>query len=485
MSILDMFAPIYKLIPEVKTPEVKPSLKNRIIWTAAVMIIFFIMRNVSLIGLNESAKGLIGEYQLILGSEIGSLITIGIGPIVLASIILQLLVGGGIISINMTDPKERAKFTAMQKTFAIFLCFFEAFVYVAIGLLRPAEGMFFFVIFQVAIGAIILMYLDEVVSKYGIGSGISLFIAAGVSYELLWVTLNPFNAAGQFSLAEASGVLFRLIIEIGSNTYGAINWYLLPILFTILVFLIVVFAEGIHVNIPITMGFKGATGRYPVKLLYVSNIPVILAVALFANVKMWAMLAKDVPIVGLILERVASIMTAPHNLRAVLLAQVPYTPITQIASDAINSLILFFNPFNPTSPFTTVGSEPIGAAIVHAIFYLIILILTCVVFGKFWVEMANQGPDAIAEQLEKAGMSIPGFRRDPRVVQKILERYIPTVTILGSAFVAFLAGFADLTGTLASGMGILLTVGIIYRLYEELARLQFMEMHPLLGKILG
>ena len=485
MSVVDLFEPIYRLLPEVKAPEVKPDLKKRLLWTALGLLLVFAMGNVTLWGLADSAKGALGEYSLILGSTIGSLITVGIGPIVLASIILQLLVGGGILSINMSDQKERAKYMAMQKLFALVLCFFEAGVYVAVGFLSPALGMFIPVLLQVAFGAIILMYLDEVVSKYGVGSGISLFIAGGVSYELLWRTLNPFDVAGNLNLAEASGHAFLFINTLGSGIYPAVNNYLLPLVFTIIVFLIVVFAEGIHVNIPITTGYKGTGGRYPVKLLYVSNIPVILAVALFANIKMWSLLAIKIPVLGMLLERVASIMTAPYNLRWTLLAQLPTTNVMQIASEAGNSFVQFFNPFNPASPFTNLASETVGAGIAHAFFYLIVLVVTCVIFGKFWVEMANQGPSAIAAQLERAGMSIPGFRRDPRVVTKVLERYIPTVTILGAAFVAILAGFADLTGTLASGMGILLAVGIIYRLYEELAKLQIMEMHPLLGKILG
>ena len=121
----------------------------------------------------------------------------------------------------------------------------------------------------------------------------------------------------------------------------------------------------------------------------------------------------------------------------------------------------------------------------HALLYIVVLTVVCVLFGRFWIDMANQGPEAVSQQLDKAGMMIPGFRRDPRVIRRVLERYIPPISILGSAFVGLLSGFADLTGALGSGTGILLTVGIVYRLYEELARLQLMEMHPLLGKLFG
>jgi preprotein translocase subunit SecY len=115
-----------------------------------------------------------------------------------------------------------------------------------------------------------------------------------------------------------------------------------------------------------------------------------------------------------------------------------------------------------------------------------LLLACCVVFGIFWVQMGNQSPEAVADQLQKSGMYIPGFRRDKRVIEGILKRYIPTITILGSLFVGLLAGLGNMAlGGLTSGTGILLTVGIVYRIYEQLAKEQMMAMHPMLGKIFG
>ena len=99
--------------------------------------------------------------------------------------------------------------------------------------------------------------------------------------------------------------------------------------------------------------------------------------------------------------------------------------------------------------------------------------------------MGGQGPEAVSNQLSNSGMYIPGFRRDPRIIKGILERYIPPITILGSAFVGLLAGLADFTSALGSGTGILLTVGIVYRLYEELAKQQLMETNPLMKRLFG
>ncbi len=449
MSILDIMEPFYRMLPEVKAPEIAPPLKKRLIWTGLALILFFVLGHITVIGLSGTAGDRLANLQVILASKVGSLITAGIGPIVLASIILQLLVGGKIINIDLSNPKDKARFSGLQKLFAIILCFFEAGVYTVSGMLQPAAGMLVPIILQVSFGSIILLYLDEVVSKYGIGSGIGLFIAGGVSETIFWRLFGPATTSNPI----APGIIWQFIESLSTG----INFLLLlPVISTLVVFFVVVYAEGMHVNIPITMGRKGTGGRFPVKLLYVSNIPVILAVALFANIQLWALIAPNIPLIGKFLSPIMNIIS--------FYVTAPYDLVDKIAFSGIaNSLPELF----------------------HAIVYLIILVGACIIFGKFWVEMGGQGPEAVSNQLSNSGMYIPGFRRDPRIIRSILERYIPPITILGSAFVGILAGMADLTHALGSGTGILLTVGIVYRLYEELAKQQLMETNPLMKKLFG
>ena len=459
-AFLNALEPFYRWLPEVKTPEQQPSLSNRLKWTFGVLLIFFVMGAVSVIGLDLSASagGQLSTLQFILASNIGTLITVGIGPIVLASIILQLLVGGKIINVDLSNPKDKARFSSAQKLLALILCFFESLAYVIGGLVAPQAGWFIPVVLQIALGSIILMYLDEVVSKYGIGSGIGLFIAAGVASHIVWRIFNPFNTIGQFDPLNGSGLLFLFFANLGSGILGAGVAYLLPILITLIIFFVVVFVEGMHVNIPITMCRAGVGGRFPVKLLYVSNVPVILAAAFLANIQLLSTAGQKIPLIGSVFAAISSFLTTPNGLLVTIIQQ-----LVQGGGD-----IAFLLP-------------QIGHAAVYLVFFTII----CVVFGKLWVELAGQGSGAVSEQLQRAGMSIPGFRRDPRVMRQVLDRYIPTITILGSAFVGILAGFADLTNALGTGTGILLTVGIVYRLYEDLAKQQVFESNPMLAKMIG
>ena len=456
MGIIDALVGISQYLPEIKTPEKEISFKNKLIWTTIALLIFFVMGQITLVGMDFTSPSVqqIMFAQTILASSVGTLITAGIGPIVMASIFLQLFVGAKILNINLSDPQGRIKFQALQKILSVLLCFAEGYIYVASGLLTPIGGTslmnpwLWIVTLQIALGSLVLLYFDEIMSKYGLGSGISLFIAAGVSGAMFWQIFAPPLGLG------AGGILFKLFTA-GDILSQAL--LLLPVLGVIIIFLVVVFAEGMHVNIPITMGHRGTGGRYPVKFLYVSNMPVILAMALFMNVRLWALFVEKIPIIGDFFAGIAWAVNLPNI----------------GGQSLVQGIIYNWGNFAVIVP-----------AVIQGILFLILLIVACIVFGWFWVQMGNQSTEAVAAQLERSGMQIPGFRKDKRVIEKVLSRYIPPITILGSIFVALLAGLGDMVlSGLASGTGILLTVGIIYRFYEEIAKSQAEALAPLLGKL--
>ena len=105
---------IEKYLPVVESPKVPLTLKQKLFYTAIVLFLFYIMGEIIVVGVDSSSSGMLEFYQLILASQIGSLISAGIGPIVLASIILQMLVGGGFININIHTPEGRRRFSVLQ-----------------------------------------------------------------------------------------------------------------------------------------------------------------------------------------------------------------------------------------------------------------------------------------------------------------------------------------------------------------------------------
>jgi preprotein translocase subunit SecY len=259
---------------------------------------------------------------------------------------------------------------------------------------------------------------------------------------------------------------------------------LFPVIATIVVFLVAVFAESMRIEIPLSYGgVRGVGGRYPIRFFYVSNIPVILASALLANVQMLPALVgvnlnnptAETPLQNAVLTFTHFVTTrgTGHTLDGIL--------------DPRNVIQLFNYPImlQPEKWGPLAGNLITWTIVLHLITYLIVFLLLCILFGKFWVETTGLSADKVADQIQSGGMQIPGFRRDKRVVERVLNRYIPQITIISSVAVGLLAVGADLLGAMGTGTGILLTVGILYRLYEEIEKQQMAEVNPMLRKFMG
>jgi len=459
---LSLFKPLARVLPEIKVPERKVGFNEKIFWTAIVLIVYLVMSEIPLYGISPDIQDQFGQLRVIFASNRGTLMELGIGPIVTAGLILQLLVGSAIIQADMSDPQDRGLFTVASKFFSILLTGIQASAYIISGMYGSIAGPTTIVIFLQLIGAgIIVMLLDELVQKgWGLGSGISLFIMAGVAQNILWQTFNP--GAGLFvgsldNLLRGGQTLTQWIIGVGS--YPS----LIGFLATIGTFLVIIYLEGVRVELPMTYaGYKGFRSRYPIKLLYVSNLPVIFASALFANVYffsqlIWSTQGRPAPGQNFLLDIIGQYNTTNNQ--------------------PVGGLAYFVTPPNN---ITSVAAEPIRASV-----YLGILVVFCAIFSLIWLEVGGLGPDKVAKQLMDSGMQIPGYRRSGRPIQAILKRYIPVVTILGGIIVGLIAGIADFLGVFGTGTGILLSVGIIYQYYELLMRERAAEMFPAFRRILG
>jgi preprotein translocase subunit SecY len=107
-----------------------------------------------------------------------------------------------------------------------------------------------------------------------------------------------------------------------------------------------------------------------------------------------------------------------------------------------------------------------------------------VLFSYFWVKTSGMDAENQAKQIMASGLQIPGFRRDPRIMERLLSRYIGPLTIMGGIAIGLLAAVADLLGALTNGTSLLLTVMIIYKLYEEIARQHLYDMNPMMRKFM-
>ncbi len=466
---MSLWNTILNNLPEVEKPTQKTlSFKEKLKWTLITLVIFFILGLLPLFGLDPQNQFRFEQLEIILAAKFGSIISLGIGPIVTASIVLQLLNGSGIIKFDLTSPEGKRTFQGVQKILAIFFIIFEACIYVFMGGLSPPQQFigtsFYFqlqllLVFQLFLGGMLILFMDEVVSKWGFGSGLSLFIVAGVSQEIFIKAFNwlpgPTGAEGVTYSIGAIPALFQSLNAGDPRTAGLM---LAGLLATVLVFVISVYAQAMKIEIPLSFGrVRGHGIRWPLSFLYTSNIPVILVAALMANMQLWGRLLQNwgLPLLGTFNEQGTPISGLVYFLQS-----------PNIAENIITGSITW----------------PMFA---QAGVYMLFMIGGAVLFGVFWVQTAGMDARSQAKNIMGSGLQMPGFRKDPRILETVLNRYIWPLTIMGSIAVGFLAGIADLTGALSRGTGILLSVMIVYKLYEEIAQQHMMDMNPMMRKMMG
>lgn len=465
---LELVEPVVRRLPEIPKPQRKVSLKEKAMWTILALSIYLIMAEIPLYGIPFTGSNFeqFLIYRIIFASKKGTLMDLGIGPIVTAGLIMQILAGSKILNVNLSDPKDRGLFTGTQKVFAIVMTLVEGLAFLFGGSYgSPGATASALIILQLFAVGVIVLLLDEMIQKgWGLGSGISLFILAGVAQQVMWLCFSPIGPVADGKSLGAIVAFFQTLIS-GGNVLSAFSRYPYPdmvgFLTMLLVFFVAVYLEGMKIEIPVAYAkYGGMRAKIPLKFLYVSNIPVILTSALFANFYYFGQV---------IWQNFNQGNTNPW-----------LNWLVQF--DANYSIVpgTFLYYIQPPRSLSTVAHDPL-----HALIYLLILVGFSVLFAKIWVEVSGMSAKSQATQLVDAGLQIPGFRRSPAIIESMLNRYIPSLTIISGVAIGLLAGFADMLGAIGSGIGILLSVGIIYQYYQILAKEQLAETYPQLGRLLG
>ena len=497
--------------PSITKPEGHVRFNQKLWTTTLVLIIYFMMTNVMIWGLSDDTLDIFSSFRAIMAGASGSIMHLGIGPIVTGSIIMQLFAGAKIIQLDLQDSSDKQLYQGVQKLLVLFMIPVESIPQVY-GFLDPSVVIIdrfgigwanAVIVSQLFIGSYLVFLLDELVSKWGIGSGISLFIAAGVAQSTFVGTLSPLPTVQGSPMSfenPPSGTLPMIFYTLRTATNSELvsqNGFELILLnhanpvaalvSSIIVFLVVAYAESSKLELPLTHGkVRGHRGQYPIRLVYASNIPVILMAALLANVNMFTLLfwshpvLSTVPILGRNGWGSRAHWFGSYEVGAT-------TPSDGFAwySSMVNGVGDWLIPL--LNQQGDAYGHSLGQIMTHVFVYVFFMTAGSTVFAKFWIETTNMGAKDVAKQIERTGMQIPGFRKNPVVLERILERYIPPVTLFSGAFVGLLAAGADLLGTVgnATGTGLLLAVGIILRTYEQIQKEQAMEMHPVLRDFFG
>ncbi|MDI6718106.1 MAG: preprotein translocase subunit SecY [Methanomicrobiales archaeon] len=473
-ALLDRFEPLLAAMPAVRSPEGHVHFKNKLMWTLAILLLYFILANIPVFGLSPTSQDIFLFYRALLAGESGSIVHLGIGPIVTASIVLQLLKGADLLQIDTSEARGQVMYMGLQKLLIFVMIVVEAAPNLVGGFLQPdpqvamelfggnltAVSLLIFV--QICIGGVLIFLMDEVVTKWGIGSGVGLFIIAGISQSIVNGLFNWEAVADPFPVG-----FFPRLFAIGLSGGSYFQYFgtdLLAFVTTIAIFLIVVYVESTRVEIPLAhTNVRGVRARFPVKLIYASVLPMILVRVLQANIQL----------IGMFLSNIGITIFGTFE------GQTPQ-----------NGLMYFLSPVNGPTDWmwwiTDLGHAP-WEVILRLGIDIVFVVAGSALFALFWIKTAGLDSKDVARQIQLSGMHIPGYRRNPQVLEKYLDRYIPRVTVIGGVFIGLLSVAANLFGVIGavSGTGLLLAVSITYRLYEEIASQQMMEMYPLMRQFFG
>lgn len=444
-------------LPEVASPqEKKLGFNVKLKWTLIILVSFFVLANIPLYGLSANSLSRFWYLAIILGADFGSIISLGIGPIVMSSIILQLLNGAKILDINLHTEEGKKYFQGLQKLLTFGFIIFEALIYVLMKGLQPAPGMTFILIVQLCLGGLLIMFMDEVIQKWGFGSGVSLFIVAGVASRLFSELFQFVTPDGGFG---AVGKLLVLIESVINANPQAAEMALASIIATTLIFLVVVWAQSLKVEIPLSFDrVRGFGIKWPLQFFYASNIPVILVSALSANLQLFAGLLENL---------------------------FGHTTFLGSFSNgvAVSGLAFWLGSTSLLDLFIAGGFRTIYLlqGITHILFYVSFSIL----FSFFWVQTSGMDAQSQARNIMSSGLQIPGFRKDERVLETVLSRYITPLTVMGGAAVGLLASVADILGAMVGGTSILLAITILYQLYQNIAQQHAVDMNPTIKGLFG
>lgn len=388
-----------------------PELKNRILFTVALLGIYRLGSHIPISGVDLEALqslfnqgGILGFFNLFSGGALArfSVFALGILPFINASIIIQLLtiIWPKIKEIAEEGESGRKQIAQYTRYLAILLSIFQASV-MTIGFKQfviPGTSFTFFLTYSIlslVAGAALVMWIGEVMSEYGIGNGASLLIFIGIIAQMPFYVKNTY-----------------VLIQGGASVIGV------GILALVLVGIIVaiVFVQEAERRVPIQYA-KRVVGRrvyssqstyIPLRLIQGGVMPIIFASAILQFPLMFGQ----------------------------------YVPVAAIQS--------FFQTYYSYD------------GVIYNVFFCILIF-----FFTYFYTAITFNPTEIAENIRKNGGFIMGVRPGKPTVD-FLEKIISRLTFIGAAFLATVALVPVITANVThvtsfmglGGTALLIIVGV-------------------------
>lgn len=380
------------IFQKISTVVKDPAIRNRILFTLGALVVFRLLSTIPIPGVNaESLAQLLAGNQffslfdIFSGGGLSSLsiVMLGVGPYITASIIMQLLTMM-IPSMKAMMQEEgeagRAKLSQYSRYLSIPLAALQALGFLAIlqspsvNAIGELTGMQMLVnVLIITAGSTLLMWIGELVSEFGIGNGVSLIIFAGI-------------------IAAFPSQIAQLYAQFGSAGLQELPVYLLALVVGLVVVVGVVVVTEAERPISVTYAKQvrgnkvyGGTSTYlPLRLNQAGVIPIIFALSIL-----------------LFPQIIANFLRNASNVT--------------IADAATWVADLLVNPW------------------AHGIIYFLLVF----VFTYFYTAVTFD-PKQISENLQKGGAFIPGVRPGDST-EAYLGKVVTRITLVGALFLGFVA----------------------------------------------
>ncbi|MDI6810430.1 MAG: preprotein translocase subunit SecY [archaeon] len=471
IQLRDSLTPFLSKIPMVERPKGRITLETRLIVTLTILILYLALSNIPLFGLSPESLDLFGRFRAIFAGEAYSLTAIGIQPIISASIILQILAGPKILKFDLTNPRDQMFYVNIQKLLVLCFAVLISYTY-TIGFYMPSQDIAsqlgvslrfisFLLFIQIFIVGMLVYYMEEVVSRWGIGSGVGLFILAGVSQQLImglvsWMPDESGLAIGVVPRwIEIALQVSRYEILSGGLTF-LFQHHLIALITTITLFLLVIYLASAYIEIKIPDRLKRRRGRIRFPIKFVQFTHAIAVPLVFLNLGM--ILPANIHGFGRLLYSRGITIFGTYD---------------EITGAAASGLVYYLEPiYSPWDWFPPlVDPNILGWQIaVRIAINLLIVVVGSMMSAWLWVKLSpGMETRDIRRLIRDSGIPIHDYRSGIKAIRRELDRYTLKIAMMGCGILGALLVIANMFGTLGSvGVGyLILAVSIAYGMYEE------------------
>lgn len=457
---MEMMRPLQGVLPRITPPAKEWRMQDKAQCCIGVLVCYLIASKVPLYGQRLSSaddSDPLSTYRMMLASNRGSLMELGISPLVTASMLLQALCGMKIVNVDRSNADQVAMYELLEKFCGFLVIFLQAIFYCVISGIYGSVwelgiGNVIIIMFQLCASGFFVTLWDDLLQKgYGFGSAISLFISCNICETIVW---NAFSYQVIETVAgpKFEGAVVNLVYQLtmGGSLGGIKEAFFrtdLPnvtsLVSTVVVFVVVIYFQGFRVDIPIkhTQVRSGAIGSsYPIKLFYTSTMPIMIQ---------------------------SNVTNAIMVFSSSIFDRFGRNPVTWLLG------VWTMTPYGrrlPVAGFCYYISAPSGLPEIfrdplHFLFYSSYMLFSCAIAANQWLQVSGSSAKEVSNNLKSQGMTVVGYR--PETMHIALNRYIPPAAVLGGFAVGGLTIFSDFMGALGSGTSILLAVGNMLQMVEQ------------------